>query len=406
MPSRAPDVLVVGCGFPQLGLLRSAARLGIRTLGVDANPRAVGVQETSEFEQASTADELAISSILERRGIRAIATSGSELALTTAARVAHMRGLPFYLDAETLHRCQAKDAMRAAYQAAGLPTPRFHACMNLTEAHEVAKSLGFPLVVKPSHGWGQRGVSRVSAPSQLDEAFLRARTLGKDPGGAIILEQHMEGHELSVNGWIEEGELVAYCVTDREVFPGETPLGVMRSEISPSVLDAGLQDAAIEAARRAARALGLLRGPCYTQVCVTPKGPVVFETAARCGGGFDADVTRLVSGVDLYARLLGVALADVSLEKTGGGVLPRHPAALVRFLAPPIGTISAVRGLEEALASPGVIEGALYASPGQHLEGLLHAASRVGHLLCVGDDRAQAVVRADAAQEKLIIMVA
>jgi biotin carboxylase len=44
---------------------------------------------------------------------------------------------------------------------------------------------------------------------------------------------------------------------------------------------------------------------------------VLFETAARLGGGFDADVTRLSSGVDLYVRLLGVAFEDRALERSG-----------------------------------------------------------------------------------------
>ncbi len=209
----------------------------------------------------------------------------------------------------------------------------------------------------------------------------------------------------SINGWVERGELVTYCVTDREVFPGLAPLGVMRSEIAPPALPPAAVEAAARAAADAARALGLLRGPCYSQVCLTERGPVLFETAARCGGGFDADVTRLFSGVDLYARLLGVALGDPVLEAQGA-VSPRHPAALVRFLAPPRGLVRAVGGLGAARSSPGVVDADVYVRPGDRLEGLANAASRMAHLLVVGDSRDEALARAAAAEVLLQIETA
>jgi biotin carboxylase len=401
MPPR--KIAVVGCGFPQLGLLRAARGLGLSVLGLDLNPEAVGVPLVDRFERASTGDPEAIAGAIVRAGADAIATTGSELALTTTAQVARRLGLPFYAAPEVVFRCQDKGAMRAAYQGAGLPVPRFLHARSLGEARSFAREVGGSLVVKPAFGWGQRGVSRVEDPAALDEAY-RAAEEASHGGAGVVIEEFLAGHELSVNGWVEDGELAVYGVTDREVFPGSRPLGVMRSEVAPSRLDAALVEAGVEAARRAARALGLTRGPCYTQVCVAPGRAAVFETAARCGGGFDADVTRLVSGVDLYRRLLGVALGDRDLEREGARG-ERHGAALVRFLAPPSGEVRRVEGLERARSSPGVVDAAIYARPGQRLAGLVNAASRAGHLLCVGATREEAVARADEAEAALQIEV-
>jgi len=398
------SIAIVGCGFPQLGLLRAARDLGLSVVGLDLNPEAVGVPLAHRFELASTGDPDAVIDAIRRSGATAVATSGSELALTTTAAVAHRLGLPFYTDPATIHRCQDKGEMRAAYLRAGLPVPRFRPCSSLAEARLFADEVGAPLVVKPAFGWGQRGVSRVDDLALLEDAYQRAAAVSHG-GAGVVVEEFLAGHELSVNGWVEDGELAVYAVTDREVFPGSTPLGVMRSEVTPSRLDDALVAAGIDAARRAARALGLTRGPCYTQVCVAPGRAAVFETAARCGGGFDADVTRLLSGVDLYRRLLGVALDDPALEREGA-VSPRHPAALVRFLTPPSGTVVATRGLDLALQSPGVVDAAIYPRPGQRLAGLVNAASRAAHLLCVGASRDEAVARADAAEALLHISVA
>lgn len=397
-------IAILGCGFPQLGLLRAARDLGLEILGLDLNPEAVGVPLVHRFVRASTADLDACAEAVSSAGIRALTTTGSELSLTTTARLAQRLGLPFYADPTTIHRCQDKGAMRAAYQSAGLPVPRFLHARSLDEARSFAKTMDTPMVIKPAFGWGQRGVSRIDALDALEDAYHAAAAVSHD-GAGVVIEEFMTGHELSVNGWIEDGELVVYGVTDREVFAGTRPLGVMRSEVAPSVLERSLVDAGVEAARRAARALGLKRGPCYTQVCVAPGRAAVFETAARCGGGFDADVTRLVSGVDLYRRLLGVALGDLDLEREGARG-ERHGAALVRFLAPPSGEVRSVEGVDEARALDGVMDAALYPRPGQRLAGLVNAASRAGHALCVGATRAEAVARADAAEARLRIVCA
>jgi cysteine synthase A len=400
--SRGP-VAVVGCGFPQLGLLRVARELGLDVVGLDLNPRAVGVPLAGRFLEASTGDPDAVAAAVRASGAVALTTTGSELALTTAAAVAARLGLPFYADPGTVHRCQAKDAMRAGYAAAGLPTPRFAFCTTEAEARRFVDEVGLPVVVKPARGWGQRGVAFVAEASELGPRLEAAAAVSRGERAAVV-EECLRGPEVSVNAWVERGELVAYCVTDREVFPGRAPLGVMRSEIAPPALAAGDVGAAVRAAAAAARALGLTRGPCYSQVCLTERGPVLFETAARCGGGFDADVTRLVSGVDLYARLLGVALGDPVLEAQGP-TGTRHPAALVRFLAPPRGVVTAVAGVDEARARPGVVDVAVYAHPGDRLEGLANAASRMAHVLCVGPTRDEAVARADAAEACLRVAV-
>lgn len=400
--SKPRHVLVVGCGFPQLGLIRAAKRLGVRVTGADLNPRAIGVQELDAFVCASTGDEQAIADAFKHSGASGIATSGSELALTTTAAVAQKLGLPFYADTATVHRCQAKDAMRAGYLAAGLKVPGFAHCTRLEQARRFAQEQGYPVIVKPSHGWGQRGVSRVESDQELPQAFARACELSHGERGAV-LEGCITGHEVSVNGWVEDGELQVYCVTDRVVFEGKSPLGVMQSEISPSTLPAGQVQLAVETARRGARALGLMRGPCYSQVAVRPDGAMLFETAARLGGGFDADVTRMASGVDLYARLLGVALGDRDLERAGQ--VTRNRPAMVRFLAPRPGKLRELSGLEQARAVSGVHDVAVYPREGDLVPALSDAAKRVGHILVEADTREQLLARAQQAEQCIRMVV-
>jgi biotin carboxylase len=129
---------------------------------------------------------------------------------------------------------------------------------------------------------------------------------------------------------------------------------------------------------------------------------VLFETAARLGGGFDADVTRLASGVDLYDRLLGVALGDAALEQQGV-VARAYGGAIAKFLVASPGVVRAVRGLEEARSLDGVDDAEVFVPPGGRVFPLTDSAKRAAYVLAHGDARAAAVERADAALAKIRI---
>jgi biotin carboxylase len=237
----------------------------------------------------------------------------------------------------------------------------------------------------------------VENEDELAQAFEEARAHSASVGlPLVVVESFLEGREYSVNGWIEEGRLVSYCVTERLTVPGDRPLGVMLAEVYPSGLSPDDEARVVEEARRGAAALGHLRGPCYSQVALGPAGCVLFETAARLGGGFDADVTRLASGVDLYDRVLGVAVGDTRLERQGE-TAQHHGGAVAKFLVARPGIVRAVRGIPEASALEGIADAEVFVATGGHVLPLTDSAKRAAYVLSHGDTRDQALARADAA---------
>jgi biotin carboxylase len=396
-------VLIVGCGFPQLSLVRTAKRMGLHVLGADRDPRAVAAKYCDEFFEVSTGDADGLLDVIRAARANAVTTTGSEVSLKATATVAARAGLPFYADPETVRLCQDKDAMRAGYVAAGLAVPAFARCETVEQAVAFAERRALPLVVKPSRGWGQRGVARVESLEQLAQAFGEARSHSATAGlPSVVVEEWLEGREVSVNGWIEDGRLVSYCVTERITVPGNKPLGVMIAEVYPSGLSPDDEARVVEEARRGAAALGHTRGPCYSQVAIGARGCFLFETAARLGGGFDADVTRLASGVDLYERLLGIALGDATLERQGRVASP-HGGAVAKFLVGTPGGVVAVKGLDDARALPGIDDAEVFVPVGGRVFPLTDSAKRAAYVLAHGPSRAAAVAQADAALARIRI---
>lgn len=405
MPTSNVDIVIVGCGFPQLGLIRTARALGLRVGGLDMNAEAVAVPLLNEFINISTNDADGIVTAVNALGARAITSTGSDVALRATATAALALGLPFYATPDIVRRCQDKDAMRARYKACGLRVPKFMPCTTLSKAKRFAAQVGYPVVVKPARGWGQRGVSRVNTESELASAFKEALMHSELAGlRTAIVEEWVIGKEYSVNGFIENGTHVHYSVTERLTVSGNKPLGIMLAERYPSGLAPEQEQLVVMEAQRGAKALGHQQGPCYSQVAFDAQSGIacLFETAARMGGGFDADVTKLASGVDLYARILGLALSDHTLLNSGVSG-PKYPAVVAKFKIGIPGMLTQVQGLDEARALPGVVDAQVFVPLGGTVHPLTDSAKRAGYVLAYGASREEVLDRANKALDVMVL---
>jgi biotin carboxylase len=380
-------VLIVGCGFPQLGLLRAARDLGLHVVGADVNPAAIGVATCNEFREVSTHDVDAIVRAAREAKVDGITTCGSEHSLRSTVRAAEILALPFYGDVATVERCQAKDQMREAYLSGGAPIPAFAVATSFAEVQAFVGRQGLPIILKPSRGWGQRGVSKVETSDELRGAYDRAR--GASEGGIVLAEEFVPGDEFSVNAYTRDGETIVCSVTERVITHHPDPPGITFAEWYPSGLDREREGLAVRAALSGIRALGIRRGPTYTQLRVGPQGPRIVETAYRLGGGLDPDVALLASGISLFRKILGVALGDDGWE-AAGPERSTHGGAIGKFLVRRPGRVVRVAGLESARTMPGVIGAEVYVGVGSTVFPLTDGSKRVGHVLAVGADRAGA----------------
>jgi biotin carboxylase len=396
----ARRVVIVGCGFPQLGLVRAAREIGLEVIGVDANARAIGAAVCSEFHEVSTHDVDRIVEVAQKTRADGITTCGSEVGLASTVRAAERLGMPFYGDVATVDRCQAKDQMREAYRQGGAPIPAFTVATSLGAVESFVQAEGLPVVIKPSRGWGQRGVSKVEKAPELVDAFERARSASST--GTILVEAFIEGREFSVNAYTANGATNVYSVTERIITHYPDPPGITFAEWFPAALDRTDETRAIEAALSGVRALGIRRGPTYTQLRVGPRGAKIVETAYRLGGGLDPDVALLASGTSLFRKILGVALARDDWEGAGPEREP-HGGAIGKFLIARPGRVTAIRGLDAARSMPGVVAAEVYVEPGGTVFPLTDGSKRAGHVLAVGADRDQANAHATAAASAIRI---
>lgn len=410
-PAHRPRLLVLGAGPAQLGLLEAARARGLHVIAADRDPQAIGFEHADERAVISTDDEPALERLARARDVGGVISPGADWAVGVAARIAERIGLPHPIDSATAGLTTSKARQRERLTEAGVPQPRVVA---------PGEEPPLPCVVKPADQQGQRGLSVVRERGELEAAVAAAVEVSR--GGGYLVEELVEGPEVTVNAISVDGAFLPLAVTDR-LTAAPPAHGVALAHAWPSVGDV---EAAVDAARRAAAALGLRAGPSYTQIRLGREGPKVMELAARLGGGHDAELVEAATGVPFNDVALDFALGlpvDPRLLtsnrlllgawKHGGlpdsGSSERASDSLslgdvvtgvcVVFLVAPVGELRSVHGVEEAKAVEGVHWVRLYRRPGWRYGPLVRGADRAGAILAVGPSREEALERARRAAQ-------
>jgi len=379
-PHSRQRLLVLGAGPAQIGLLRAARERDLFVIAVDRDPAAPGFAYADKRALVSTEDEPGIDRLARAENVDGIVSPGADWPVGVAARVAERLGLSHPIDAATAALATTKSRQRERFAAAGVPQPHL-----LEEA--VA-----PCVVKAPDRQGQRGLSFVQTEAELPGAIAAA--LAASRNGTYIVEEYVEGPEVTVQAVSIDGVFHPLLVTDR--LTAEPPaFGVALAHAWPCVSET---QSPIEAARAAAEALGIENGPTYTQIRIGDDGSRVVELAARLGGGHDAELVEAATGVRLNDLALDFALGTKPCVSETQSL---HGGACVLFLVAPEGELRAVEGREDAHAAEGVLDVRIYREPGHVFGPLLRGADRAGAVLAVGDSREQALDRARRAADAI-----
>ncbi len=384
-PRPRPRLLVLGAGPAQLGLLEAArARADLDVIAVDRDPQAVGFASADERAVLSSEDEEGIDRLARARNVAGIVSPGADWPVGIAARVAERLGLAHPIDARTGTLATSKARQREAFAAAGVPHAR--------ALDPRDPSLAFPCVVKAPDRQGQRGLALVTDREELETALGAA--LAESRFGNVLVEEHVEGPEVTVNAFSLDGGFTPLTVTDR--LTAEPPaFGVALAHVWPSGHD---DEPIVVAARAAVEALGIRNGPSYTQLRLGPDGPVVMEVAARLGGrsrrralpgrdGRRPERARDRGGAGRGGHVTRLSQADSG--RTGG-----QAGAAVAFLVPPEGRLVDVDGVDDAQAVDGVEWVRVYRRPGHVFGPFRRGADRGGAVLATGDSREEALERA------------
>ncbi|MFF3644207.1 ATP-grasp domain-containing protein [Streptomyces sp. NPDC002564] len=398
----AGTVLVVGSGTEEYRayLLRSAALRADLWL-LDA---AAPTWQAPHLTGATTVDPTdphalirAARAVAEVRKVRGVLCYDEALILP-AAQVAEALDLPGP-SVSAVRNCRDKHRTRALLRDAGLPQPRHALVADLAEAAAAAEWIGYPVVVKPRGLGASRGVALVRSAADLRDLFADARA-AHYPGvptyrAGILVEEYLDGPEISVDGAVHDGRYLPMFLARKEV--GLSPY----FEETAHVVSAGdplLDDPTLRwVLAETHRALRVTDALTHTELRLTARGFVVIEVNGRLGGDLIPHLGSLATGIDP-----GLVAVDVALRTPPDLTPDRSRCTGIRFLYPP--GHCRVERVTVPAADParGLLRSVALAAPGDELRlPPLDYLQRYAYVLCEADSAAECAARLTDAEARV-----
>jgi D-alanine-D-alanine ligase len=207
----------------------------------------------------------------------------------TAQELLEILGIPFTgPGAAACARCMDKSLAKSAIREAGLPTPDWFAFSQAAFRElgaadalpRLERSLGFPLVVKPSRGGSSLGVKFAAGAAEVPQALVSAFSYDD----RVLLERFAGGRELAVSILGDEALPVVEAIPatgDAYDFEARYEIGRTRF-VCPAELSEGERAAVTETALATYRELGC-SGFARIDLILDSTGPQVLEANAIPG---------------------------------------------------------------------------------------------------------------------------
>lgn len=324
-----------------------------------------------------------------------VVVSFQELGMLNAAVAGHRLGAQSNPLGPVELTCD-KGLMREHLDARGMRSIPYRTATSPQDVVEFGERCGWPVILKPSSGTGSKQIHKLHGP---DEAAAAYAAIVRDfPNSHPIAEKYITGPEVSVEGISWQGRHTILGVTDK-ITTG-APRFVETGHSMPSALPASVVSEIKEMTERFLVSIGHMNGPSHTELIITDGGPVIIESHTRTGGDRIFEMVELVHGVDMIgATLQGYAGVEpaVTMKEASG--------AAIRYLILPPGEITAIDGIEDAAASPGVVRCDVDLRVGDRINSFNNSNERHGYVLAVGGDAAEAIANAEAALNKIRIEV-
>ncbi|XP_024025268.1 methylcrotonoyl-CoA carboxylase subunit alpha, mitochondrial [Morus notabilis] len=318
--NRIEKILVANRGEIACRIMRTAKRLGIRTVAVysDADRHALHVKSADEAVHIgpppARLSYLSASSILDaaaRTGAQAIHPGYGFLSESAEfAQLCEDKGLIFIGPPSSAIRDMGdKSASKRIMGAAGVPlVPGYHGSEQDIEVMKLeADKIGYPVLIKPTHGGGGKGMRIVQSPDEFVESFLGAQREAAASFGVntILLEKYItQPRHIEVQIFGDKHENVLHLY-ERDCSVQRRHQKIIEEAPAPNISD-DFRYHLGQAAVSAARAVGYHNAGTVEFIVDTTSGQFYFmEMNTRLQ--VEHPVTEMIVGQDLVEWQIRVA---------------------------------------------------------------------------------------------------
>lgn len=272
--------LVLGVGNAQVDLLRyikQSTDYEVHALSNTNQGR--GLQYVDQFDIIDIINKQAVLEYAKRHEVDLIYSIGSDVAMPTVSYVSEQMGKYSFVNYETARTCNNKGLFRRKLIGCygSVPFIVAHSDADIAKA----EGLRFPIIIKPVDSQGQRGVGTAKNMEEVRELYWAA--VRHSSSKKVIFEEKIEGEEISVNVYLNKGELEFFLPSGRiswSQFDG----GVIHKHYLPYALSHVAFCNVRRVVKETLAALEITDGPAYFQIKISGDTPYLIEVAPRFDG--------------------------------------------------------------------------------------------------------------------------
>jgi len=396
-------LLILGGSNVQYNLVKRAKEKGHFVIISDYYPDAPAKTICDHGEMTSTFDIEANILVAKNHDIDGIMTLGTDQPVFTVAKVASTLNLPSLIDVDTAKAATNKKVMKRIFIENSIPTVRYKIIGKSFLAEEVSE-IRFPVVVKPLDSQGQRGVYKLDNIDDIRDVFDDVLSFSREK--EILLEEYYESQEITLSGWVQNGNAHMLTITDRISYKSFPHIGICTAHRFPSMYfkDYGVE--IINIANQIVQAFHIKDGPIYFQMLIGAEGIKVNEIACRIGGAYEDEFIPLITGVDILDMLIESSLGNkIDIKSLCNYSIynnKRHLSVEMIFAKP--GIIKTMNDMNEITKLPGVVQAKYNFKEGYELKAIENATARAGFMIIIGIDEKSLDDNIKSAYNKLYIL--
>ena len=294
------SILVFGGGILQLSIIKRTKILGFKAIVIDPDANAPGKEIADVFETVAGDDFKSTKRIATENNIKGVITAATDKPILMMSRIAEEMDLPFpsYSSCETfLDKAKFKQFLKFY----NLP----HAKGEMYEGPIEVRflNINFPTITKPVTNSGSRGVLKSNNKIELQNAIHETLEHSKD--GRFLIEDYLEGDEISVEALFQHGKVHILQITDKIVTP--PPYNVELGHIQPSKFNVLSNDIEI-LLQKVVDESGLNNCALHPELKINDGKITIIEIGPRLGGDFiTSDLVPLSTDVNMEEQVIRIA---------------------------------------------------------------------------------------------------
>ena len=208
--SNKKKIIVLGAGPIRIGqgvefdystvhAVKTIKEAGYEAIIINNNPETVSTDYTTSdklyFEPLTVEDVINIIDLEKPEGV--VATLGGQTAINLADSLSELGVKLIGTDVKAIEKAENRDSFERVMKKLKLLQPKGEAVTNIEDGINVAKEIGYPVLVRPSYVLGGRAMQIVSNRKALEKYLKSAVEINtKQP---VLVDKYIIGKELEVD---------------------------------------------------------------------------------------------------------------------------------------------------------------------------------------------------------------